>query len=248
MYSPAAIENAPASSPATPESRITPGSGPAPATPRIKLALDTRPSFTPNTAARRLPPPAQPAMPALQPGRWVVVRMPGRPRQVQRQPAHLHGREHRAHRPRPEPAGERDDDPRAHVRTVGGRRLGACSLRRVGPDPRLVARLARKLAEQSSLRSVAFDLREQRVQIGRALLFLPVFQFVHSLETFAPERRFAAQRTADSSEVPESLRQVSRTDATKTATVRYLQQRQRRWFIGLSLLSCSALCASLRFA
>jgi hypothetical protein len=52
------MEKAPASSPATPASRMTALSALAPATPKIRLALETRPSLTPNTAARRLPPSA----------------------------------------------------------------------------------------------------------------------------------------------------------------------------------------------
>src|SRR3954453_8657602 len=56
LYSPAAIETAPAMSPARPASRTTPGAGSAPATPRIRPTFDTRPSLTPNTAARAAPP------------------------------------------------------------------------------------------------------------------------------------------------------------------------------------------------
>ena len=54
-YSPAAIENAPASRPATPASRITERSAPEPANPSTSAALDTSPSLTPNTAARSVP-------------------------------------------------------------------------------------------------------------------------------------------------------------------------------------------------
>ncbi len=57
MYSPAAIDKAPASRPATPAVTTLAAVAPAPATPMIRLALETSPSFTPNTAARRLPPP-----------------------------------------------------------------------------------------------------------------------------------------------------------------------------------------------
>ena len=57
-YSPAAIDSAPASRPATPRQRRSrPRSTPAPATPMIRLVFETSPSLTPNTAARRLPPP-----------------------------------------------------------------------------------------------------------------------------------------------------------------------------------------------
>ena len=52
LYSPAAIEIAPDTSPARPASRTTAGAGSAPATPRISPMLDTSPSLTPNTAAR----------------------------------------------------------------------------------------------------------------------------------------------------------------------------------------------------
>jgi hypothetical protein len=54
------MENAPASSPATPDSKMIELLAEAPATPSIRLAFETRPSFTPNTAARRLPPPLTP--------------------------------------------------------------------------------------------------------------------------------------------------------------------------------------------
>ncbi len=57
MYSPAAIDSAPASRPATPLVITAPSPALAPATPMIRLVFETRPSFTPNTAARRLPPP-----------------------------------------------------------------------------------------------------------------------------------------------------------------------------------------------
>src|SRR6476659_859610 len=59
MYSPAAIENAPASNPATPDTntaRLSPVAPAAPATPRIRQTFATRPSLAPNTAARTLPP------------------------------------------------------------------------------------------------------------------------------------------------------------------------------------------------
>ena len=56
LYSPAAIEIAPATSPASPASRTTAGAGSAPATPRISPTFDTSPSLTPNTAARAAPP------------------------------------------------------------------------------------------------------------------------------------------------------------------------------------------------
>jgi len=57
-YSPAAIERLPASRPARPASSTGWSPPPAPATPQIRLRLETRPSLTPNTAARRSLPPA----------------------------------------------------------------------------------------------------------------------------------------------------------------------------------------------
>ena len=54
-YSPAAIETAPAISPARPARRTTPAAGLAPATPRMSDTFDTSPSDTPNTAARAAP-------------------------------------------------------------------------------------------------------------------------------------------------------------------------------------------------
>src|SRR5262245_61840385 len=61
MYSPAAIEKAPASSPATPATITTSLSTPAPATPKLRDRLETRPSLTPKIAARSAPerPPAR---------------------------------------------------------------------------------------------------------------------------------------------------------------------------------------------
>jgi hypothetical protein len=55
MYSPAAIDKAPASRPARPASRITWLEEPAPAMPRTREKLDTSPSLAPNTAARNQP-------------------------------------------------------------------------------------------------------------------------------------------------------------------------------------------------
>ncbi len=55
-YSPAAMENAPATSPARPARRTTPAAGWAPATPRMRETLVSRPSLTPKTAARAAPP------------------------------------------------------------------------------------------------------------------------------------------------------------------------------------------------
>ena len=55
-FSPAAMEKAPATRPATPAKRTTPPAGWAPAMPKINETLVTRPSLTPKTAARALPP------------------------------------------------------------------------------------------------------------------------------------------------------------------------------------------------
>ncbi len=57
MYSPAAIEKAPASSPAIPDRRMIDGSAVAPATPMMSERLLTRPSDAPKTIARRVPAP-----------------------------------------------------------------------------------------------------------------------------------------------------------------------------------------------
>ncbi len=56
MYSPAAIEKAPAIRPAMPARRTAPAEAWAPAMPRMRATLETRPSLTPNTAARAPPP------------------------------------------------------------------------------------------------------------------------------------------------------------------------------------------------
>ena len=53
-YSPAAIDIAPATSPATPATRTSPAR-PAAATPTIRLAVETMPSLAPSTAARSQP-------------------------------------------------------------------------------------------------------------------------------------------------------------------------------------------------
>jgi hypothetical protein len=50
-YSPAAIDMAPATSPATPAIRTSPGLAAAAATPTIRLAVETIPSLVPRTAA-----------------------------------------------------------------------------------------------------------------------------------------------------------------------------------------------------
>jgi hypothetical protein len=55
MYSPAAMENAPARRPAIPVSSNAVCDSDAPVTPRIKLMFDTSPSLNPNTPARRTP-------------------------------------------------------------------------------------------------------------------------------------------------------------------------------------------------
>ena len=55
-YSPAAMENEPAMRPATPASRTAEAEECAPAMPRMRATLDTRPSLTPKTAARAPPP------------------------------------------------------------------------------------------------------------------------------------------------------------------------------------------------
>jgi hypothetical protein len=60
-YSPAAIDMAPATSPATPAIRTVFGVGAAAATPTIKLAVETIPSLAPSTAARSHP---------IRPTRW----------------------------------------------------------------------------------------------------------------------------------------------------------------------------------
>jgi hypothetical protein len=54
-YSPAAMDMAPATRPATPATRICDGPADAVATPMIKLAVETIPSFAPRTAARSQP-------------------------------------------------------------------------------------------------------------------------------------------------------------------------------------------------
>jgi hypothetical protein len=56
VYSPRAIEIAPATSPAVPVSTTVRGATPPPPTPAISAMLLTRPSIAPNTAARSQPP------------------------------------------------------------------------------------------------------------------------------------------------------------------------------------------------
>ena len=55
-YSPAAMENAPAASPASPVRTIRCPDAPPPPTPAISDRLVTRPSIAPNTAGRSQPP------------------------------------------------------------------------------------------------------------------------------------------------------------------------------------------------
>ena len=78
MYSPAAIDNAPASRPASPVVRIAEAFAPAPATPMMRQVLETRPSFTPKTAARRLPPRPTPRCRAPTSETWVGMAWPSR--------------------------------------------------------------------------------------------------------------------------------------------------------------------------
>ncbi len=54
-YSPAAIDMAPATSPAMPAVRTASGDAPLPATPTMMAAVDTTPSLAPRTAARSHP-------------------------------------------------------------------------------------------------------------------------------------------------------------------------------------------------
>lgn len=54
-YSPAAMDKAPATSPAPPAIRTALLGDPAAATPTIRLAVETMPSFAPSTAARIQP-------------------------------------------------------------------------------------------------------------------------------------------------------------------------------------------------
>src|SRR5262249_12891604 len=56
VYSPVAIEIAPATRPASPVSTTVARATLPPATPAISAKLDTRPSITPNTAGRNQPP------------------------------------------------------------------------------------------------------------------------------------------------------------------------------------------------
>src|SRR3954447_7250627 len=56
MYSPVAIENAPATSPARPASDTVVGSARPPAKPTISAKFETRPSIIPNTVGRNQPP------------------------------------------------------------------------------------------------------------------------------------------------------------------------------------------------
>src|SRR3954467_237385 len=56
MYSPAAMEKAPAASPASPPSTTARCAAAPPATPAIRAKLETRPSIAPNTAGRSHPP------------------------------------------------------------------------------------------------------------------------------------------------------------------------------------------------
>ncbi|KAG1530395.1 hypothetical protein G6F50_017344 [Rhizopus delemar] len=54
-YSPAAMDSAPATSPANPDVKMAPCVACAAATPVIRLAVETMPSLAPSTAARSQP-------------------------------------------------------------------------------------------------------------------------------------------------------------------------------------------------
>src|SRR5512143_88617 len=75
-YSPAAMDMAPATSPATPATTTWCCVASAAATPMIRLAVDTMPSFAPSTAARSQP---------IRPERW-ISRWRGGMRRVVRRP------------------------------------------------------------------------------------------------------------------------------------------------------------------
>src|SRR5215472_3353932 len=76
MYSPVPIENAPATSAATPVSTVVCSETPPPPTPAISEALVTKPSTAPNTVGRNQPPDTsrcpcdQPARKAAAPVAW----------------------------------------------------------------------------------------------------------------------------------------------------------------------------------
>src|SRR3546814_6890261 len=105
-YSPAAIDIAPATSPAMPVTRIDDCAAPAAATPAIRLAVETMPSLAPRIAAR-----SQPMRWAAWASRWVI---PVSARSIwQRQP-------------RPRPTGLHQP-PAARQRQIGVAHVGAAT-------------------------------------------------------------------------------------------------------------------------
>jgi len=186
MYSPAAIENDPASRPAIPASSVTVREVPDPAKPMTRAVLDTRPSLTRTRrpAARRTgrcgatiraagSVPGGPGGPgrAGAPGsgrgcarrRPSPGRRPGRCRTCRRRP--LGSLDHRQHGLDRQPARRRANQPGAQARAAGGRYVGACFAQFVFPV-RGVLQLDRGQLTEDLLALAGLRVSQPRVQRG----------------------------------------------------------------------------------
>ena len=205
MYSPAAIEKAPASRPATPASTIRWLSAVAPAMPITSDRLLTRPSLAPKTAARSVPdrPPRCHASSRRSRRAGVLSSSPRREPGPDRGVLALVGRDRRRlgrqlrrRRPAPrrprgrgpcrpprgaETPSDEDDHPHARARTVERRHLGARLLEARRPDLGVAALVGGDALERGGAVRILLDLGQLVVQDDRVALELEVRQASRAL-------------------------------------------------------------------
>ena len=193
MYSPAAMEKAPARRPATPARTMNwlPAAAPAaaPATPMTSERLLTRPSFAPKTAARSVPerPPrchassrARLLVPALPPAVQLlpdlgVLAFVGRDlcrfgrelRRVSRFLVAFQRLDEVRHRVRAEHARQPDDRPHADARRARIRNRRTCLRQTIGPDLGVAPLVAGNSAERRGAVRILLDLGKSVVKNDR---------------------------------------------------------------------------------